>query len=88
MLDHGAKAPAGRSITPHLVGPIHTPMMGEEASLLGVLARAYAFPVASITPHRDLMWGRFYPWLLTMTTHVRNTPGKGQLRRVMCGLDS
>jgi len=40
MLDHGAKAPAGRSIAPHLVGPIHTPMMGEEASLLGVLARA------------------------------------------------
>jgi len=40
MLDHGAKAPAGRSITPHLVGPIHTPMLGEEASLLGVLARA------------------------------------------------
>jgi hypothetical protein len=40
MLDHGAKAPADRSITPHLVGPIHTPIMGEEASLLGVLARA------------------------------------------------
>jgi hypothetical protein len=39
MLDHGAKAPADRSITPHLVGPIHTPIMGEEASLLGVLAR-------------------------------------------------
>ncbi len=52
MLDHGAKAPAGRSITPHVVGPIHTPMMGEEASLLGALARAKAFPVASITPLR------------------------------------
>ncbi len=47
--------PAGRSITPqcpHLVGPIHTPMMGEEASLLGALARAKAFPVASMTLHR------------------------------------
>jgi hypothetical protein len=40
MLDHGDKAPAGRSITSDLVGLIHTPMMGEEASLLGVLARA------------------------------------------------
>jgi hypothetical protein len=40
MLDHSAKAPAGRSITPHLVGRILTLMMGEDVSLLGVLARA------------------------------------------------
>jgi hypothetical protein len=39
MLEHGAKTPAGRNITLHLVGPIHTPMTGEKASLLGVLTR-------------------------------------------------
>jgi hypothetical protein len=78
MLEHGAKTPAGGSITLHLVGPIHTPMTGEEASLLGVLARTcsqepicsrarknLSLPGRSITPHRGL-----YPWLLTMTTHV------------------
>ena len=44
-------APAGRSLTPQPVGPIHTPMMREDASLLFVLARAQirVFQVASIT---------------------------------------
>ena len=37
----GAMAPTGRAVTPQMVGPIHTPMrMREDASLLGVLARA------------------------------------------------
>ena len=45
-------APAGRSLTSQPVGPIHTPMMREDASLLFVLARAQirVFQVASITP--------------------------------------
>jgi hypothetical protein len=29
-----------------------------------------------------------YPWLLTTTIHVLNTPGNGRLQRVKCGLDS
>ncbi len=42
---HHEGLPTGRSLAPHPVGPIHTPMMREEAWLLGVLARAQALPV-------------------------------------------
>ncbi len=91
MLDHGAKAPVGHSITSQLVGPIHTPMMGEDASLLGVLARAFA----SITPHRGLMWRRFISMAVdndharsehlrpgsTPASHVWTGPLKSQANR-------